>query len=157
MMAPFEEATAALEVGEVSGLVDTDSGTHIILRNPGPQGYQASHILVKHEGSRRKASWKDPDGALIQARTRDDAVRMLEGYRATLSQIADPQELHRQFAQMASTESDCGSAQDGGDLGFFQPGQMMPPFEEATAALAVGQLSGIVDTDSGTHIILRTG
>lgn len=34
---------------------------------------------------------------------------------------------------------------------------MMQPFEVATAALAVGAVSGIVDTDSGTHIILRTG
>ena len=53
-------------------------------------------------------------------------------------------------------ESDCGSAQDGGDLGFFEHGQMMPAFEEATAALPVGGMSPLVDTDSGTHIILRT-
>jgi len=156
MMAAFEEATAALAEGQVSGLVDTDSGTHIILRTGGGS-YRASHILVKHEGSRRKASWKDPEGAVIQTRTRDDAAQILEGYRATLSAIADPQALLDQFAQIASTESDCGSAQDGGDLGYFSSGQMMPPFEEATAALAVGQLSGLVDTDSGTHIILRTG
>ena len=82
---------------------------------------------------------------------------MLESYRATLSAAGDPQTLLNQFAQMASTESDCGSAQDGGDLGFFESGQMMAPFEEATAAIAVGQMSGLVDTDSGTHIILRTG
>jgi NIMA-interacting peptidyl-prolyl cis-trans isomerase 1 len=156
MMAPFEEATAALGVGEISGLVDTDSGTHIILRT-GPKGYRASHILVKHEGSRRKASWKDPEGATIKTRTRDQAATMLESYRATLSAAGDPQTLLNQFAQMASTESDCGSAQDGGDLGFFESGQMMAPFEEATAAIAVGQMSGLVDTDSGTHIILRTG
>jgi NIMA-interacting peptidyl-prolyl cis-trans isomerase 1 len=36
--------------------------------------YQASHILVKHEGSRRKASWKDPEGAVIAGRTRAEAV-----------------------------------------------------------------------------------
>jgi NIMA-interacting peptidyl-prolyl cis-trans isomerase 1 len=42
-----------------------------------------------------------------------------------------------------------------GDLGFFGPGQMQKPFEEASFALAVGGLSGIVDTDSGIHVILR--
>lgn len=41
--------------------------------------------------------------------------------------------------------------------GRFGRGQMQKPFEEATFALQVGQLSDIVDTDSGVHIILRTG
>lgn len=52
--------------------------------------------------------------------------------------------------------SDCSSAHKGGDLGFFGRGQMQRPFEEATFALPVGGLSGIVQTDSGAHIILRT-
>ena len=56
----------------------------------------------------------------------------------------------------AAKESDCGSAQSGGDLDFFGRGAMQKPFEDATFALAVGQMSGIVDTDSGVHIILRT-
>jgi len=34
---------------------------------------------------------------------------------------------------------------------------MQRPFEEATYALAVGEMSGVVETDSGVHIILRTG
>ena len=45
----------------------------------------------------------------------------------------------------------------GGDLGEWGRGQMQKPFEEATYALKVGQMSGIVDTDSGVHVILRTG
>lgn len=52
--------------------------------------------------------------------------------------------------------SDCSSARQGGDLGFFGRGQMQKPFEEATYALPVGGMSGVVQTDSGTHIILRT-
>ena len=38
----------------------------------------------------------------------------------------------------------------------FGPGQMQKPFEEATFALQVGEMSEAVDTDSGVHIILRT-
>ncbi len=60
------------------------------------------------------------------------------------------------FAEVASKESDCSSARRGGDLGEFGRGQMQRPFEEATYALKVGELSGTVDTDSGVHIILRT-
>jgi NIMA-interacting peptidyl-prolyl cis-trans isomerase 1 len=44
-----------------------------------------------------------------------------------------------------------------GDLGAFSRGQMQKPFEDATYTLPVGGLSGIVDTDSGIHVILRTG
>lgn len=53
-------------------------------------------------------------------------------------------------------ESHCSSARRGGDLGEFGPGKMQPAFEQATFALAVGELSGPVFSDSGVHIILRT-
>lgn len=45
----------------------------------------------------------------------------------------------------------------GVSAGSFGPGQMQKPFEEATFALEVGEISGIVETDSGVHIIKRTG
>lgn len=42
-------------------------------------------------------------------------------------------------------------------LGTFGPKQMQKPFEDATFATEVGKMSEIVDTDSGVHLILRTG
>ena len=62
----------------------------------------------------------------------------------------------KQFNELAAQFSDCSSAKRGGDLGLFGRGQMQKPFEDATFALKIGQLSDIVDTDSGVHIILRT-
>jgi peptidyl-prolyl cis-trans isomerase NIMA-interacting 1 len=41
--------------------------------------------------------------------------------------------------------------------GLFGRGKMQKPFEEAAFALKVGEMSDIIDTDSGVHIILRTG
>ena len=51
--------------------------------------------------------------------------------------------------------SDCGSFANGGDLGTFGKGDMMAPFEDATYALSIGEISGIVETDSGVHLIMR--
>ncbi|CAL9203825.1 unnamed protein product [Musa hybrid cultivar] len=71
---------------------------------------RASHILIKHEGSRRKASWKDPDGRVISATTRDAAVRQL----LTLRDDIDSGKAR--FQDVAVLHSDCSSAKRGGDL-----------------------------------------
>lgn len=72
---------------------------------------KASHILLKHEGSRRKASWKDPDGRIISATTRDAAVRQLRALREDI--LAGK----ARFEDVAARYSDCSSAKRGGDLG----------------------------------------
>ena len=111
-----------------------------------PAEVRASHILCKHRGSRRPASWrKDPITI-----SKDEALAELRKIREDI--VAG----RAKFEEVARVRSDCSSAAKGGDLGSFGPGQMQRPFEEATYALAVGELSGIVDTDSGVHIILRT-
>lgn len=61
------------------------------------------------------------------------------------------------FAKIAKEKSiDSGSAQNGGDLGFFSRGQMVPEFEKAAASLKKGELSGVVKTQYGYHIIKVT-
>lgn len=57
--------------------------------------------------------------------------------------------------EIATEFSDCSSAKRGGNLGSFKRGQMQKAFEDVSFRLAVGEMSGIVDTDSGLHIIYR--
>lgn len=106
---------------------------------------EASHLLVKHAESRRPSSHRQEK----ITRSKEEARELLEGYIQQIEEGAD-------FAEMASKYSDCSSYKKGGSLGRFKKGVMQPRFEEAAFGLKVNEMSGIVDTDSGLHVILRT-
>ncbi|KAF9427508.1 hypothetical protein BGZ94_004773 [Podila epigama] len=110
------------------------------------QKIRASHLLVKHAESRRPSSWRE---ATI-TRTKDEALERLKGFQEKIKAG------EARLEELASTESDCSSAKKQGDLGFFERGQMQPPFENAAFALQIGEISEPVWTDSGVHLILRT-
>lgn len=61
------------------------------------------------------------------------------------------------FAALAREFSTCPSKSKGGDLGWFGPGQMVAPFEEAVKKLSHGRISAVVKTQFGFHIIRKTG
>jgi hypothetical protein len=77
---------------------------------------RASHLLVKHEGSRKPTSWKDPEGKVIRRTSRNDAVAKLKAFRA------DVLSGRAQLADLAAVHSDCNSAKRGGDLGSSRSG-----------------------------------
>ncbi|GAA5980079.1 hypothetical protein JCM10908_001526 [Rhodotorula pacifica] len=115
----------------------------------GSNKIRASHLLIKHNQSRRPSSWREKD----ITRSKEEAIEILKQHEKTLK---DATNLREAFAKLASTESDCSSARDGGDLGYFGRNQMQKPFEDAAFALKTEELSDIVSTDSGVHLILRT-
>ncbi|KAK3845871.1 MAG: peptidyl-prolyl cis-trans isomerase ssp-1 [Linnemannia gamsii] len=112
-----------------------------------PRRVRATHLLVKHTESRRPGSWREP----TITRTKDEALERLKGFESKIKSG------EAQLGELAATESDCSSAKKSGDLGFFERGQMQPEFERASFALQVGETSSPVWTDSGVHLIQRTG
>lgn len=59
------------------------------------------------------------------------------------------------FVALAKEHSKCPSGQNGGNLGLFNRGQMVKPFEDAAFGMQVGQLSDPVQTQFGWHLIVR--
>ncbi|KAL3117952.1 hypothetical protein niasHT_005195 [Heterodera trifolii] len=115
-----------------------------------PETVHCYHILVKHERSRNPKSWRSDK----VTRSKEDATKTLESYHAELVAL-DIGERFSRFKKIAREFSDCSSAKRSGDLGPFGRNKMQKPFEEASFALNVGQMSDIVDTDSGLHLIYR--
>ena len=99
-----------------------------------PERVRASHILIKFP--------EDADAAArTQAKTK--AQQILKDVKAG-----------KDFGALAKQHSqDPGSAVNGGDLGFFQQGQMVGPFNDAAFSLKPGAVSDLVETQFGYHII----
>ena len=81
----------------------------------------ASHILKKHRGSRRPSSWRVAE----ITQTKEEAIAQIQQIRALLVEEQEKngtESMSKLFATIAARESDCGSAQRGGDLGVFGRG-----------------------------------
>lgn len=102
-----------------------------------PAQVQASHILVQVA---QDASQEDKDAAL--KKIQEVLAMVKEG---------------KDFAELAKEYSDCPSKENGGDLGFFPRGAMVKPFEDVAFTLNEGEISDVVETQFGYHILKVTG
>ena len=105
-----------------------------------PEQIRVSHILITTETS-------DPNTDPNQAK--EAAKEKAETLRAQIDAGAD-------FAELAKLNSSCPSSQQGGDLGFFGRHEMVPAFEDTAFALKPGEVSDVVETQFGYHIIMAT-
>lgn len=97
---------------------------------------KASHILIGVDSS------ATPE---VKAKAKEKAEAILKELKAG-----------KDFAAAAKADSTCPSKDQGGDLGFFGKGQMVPQFEQTAFALKPGEISEVVETQFGYHIIKLT-
>lgn len=124
---------------------------------------RALHILIKHRGSRNPSSWRTPQITLSKEQARQELISKSPLYFVEIEHdLRKSSDLYSDFQKIATERSDCSSAKKGGDLGSFSRGQMqsttyrvllLEPFEDAAFSLTPGQMSGIVESDSGLHLI----
>src|SRR5205823_9773265 len=98
-----------------------------------PEQVRASHILLKTEGK---------DDAAVKAKAEDILKQAKSG--------ADFGELAKKYSE------DDSNAKNGGDLDFFGKGRMVPEFDRVAFAMEPGQISDLVKTEYGYHIIKLT-
>lgn len=134
----FSEPVRALEPGEISDVIQTSDGFHVVKlldeRRAGAEEVvetRARHILLQ--------TGDGVEDADAETRLRDFAERIREG---------------ESFEYFARTHSDDpGSAAEGGDLGWTRPGQLVGAFQDAMDQLEPGELSEPFRTRFGWHIV----
>lgn len=107
-----------------------------------PAQVLAQHILVKTEG--------------MDAADKAEALEKIKEIRERVLSSNDPGEIGQAFSNEAMEHSDCPSGREGGSLGWFGPGMMVPEFDHAAFAMKCGEVSDVIETQFGYHIILKT-
>ncbi len=135
----FLTALKNMSVGGVSEILRSPNGFHILKLNNKRGGGQAQAVTQTH---------------VRHILLRPSEILSLEEARHKLLGLRERIEGGDDFAALARAHSDdTGSAANGGDLGWANPGQMVPEFEKAMNALKPNQLSQPVRTSFGLHLI----
>jgi peptidyl-prolyl cis-trans isomerase SurA len=134
----YAETASRLQPGEISELLRSSAGFHIV------------KVLGKR-GGKAQASVQQTRARHILTRVNEvvseaEARRKMEALRERIVNGAD-------FAELARTQSQDGSAPKGGDLGWLNPGDTVPEFERAMDALKDNELSPVVQSPFGMHLI----
>ena len=138
MPALFLETLKNMQVGEVAKPIRSPNGFHVLKltnRRGGTSSLvvgqtHARHILIK----------------LTEVVSEKDGKRKIDGIKERIDNGTKFEEMARQY-------SEDGSANNGGDLGWVNPGDTVPPFEKAMNALGLGEISEPVLSPFGWHII----
>jgi len=135
----LSDIAPGLAEGE-TGLVRSESGFHLVYmaaRRGGADDMMVAQTKVRHILIKPSEIMSD-----------DEAKALAKELRSRALAGEDFSELAKEYSE------DIGSAQEGGDLGWTSPGQMVPEFEAAMANTPVGEISEPIRTQFGWHILL---
>jgi peptidyl-prolyl cis-trans isomerase SurA len=136
--AMFVEAIQKLHPGELTGILRSPNGFHIL------------KLLERRS--------KDAAIVITQTHARHILIKTSElvpesEAKSRLSEVKQKIDNGADFAEQAKLYSEDGSAAQGGDLGWLSPGDTVPEFEGPMDALKIGQISGLVQSGFGWHLI----
>jgi peptidyl-prolyl cis-trans isomerase SurA len=142
LLPEVEQALQSLKVGEITRVpVQTAFGFHIIRRLPSNRRIQVRHILVTYTGA---------------VRAKPGLNRTKEQARAKIEKISDQLIEGGSFEEIAKASSDdVATSAQGGMIGELRSGLTVPTFESAAFALEPGEISPIIETVFGYHVIQR--
>jgi peptidyl-prolyl cis-trans isomerase SurA len=134
----FQDALQTMHPGDISAVLRSPNAFHIL------------KLLDKRS--------KDEPVMITQTHVRHILIKTSElvsdnEAKTRLAEIKKRIDGGANFAEQAKLYSDDGSASQGGDLGWVSPGALVPEFEHAMLALKPGQISGLVQTEFGWHLI----
>src|SRR5262249_42661514 len=122
---------------------------------PGPTDAEAKDFYEKNPDKFKEDEQVRASHILVRVDPNADA-KMKARAKAEIDSVLKQAKSGADFAQLAQQHSQDGSAAQGGDVGYFPKGQMVPEFDQAAFALPVGQVSGVVTTQFGYHVIKVT-
>lgn len=138
--APLKDVVFALGLGETSAVVEHPHG-FVVAQRCKVEKVHTRHILVRYKGARNA----EPK----IKRSKEDAQKLAEKIHAEATRPG------ADFAALAKKKSEDSSAERGGDLGPVGRGLFAPSYEAAAFALKSGEISAVVESDFGFHVIQR--
>jgi peptidyl-prolyl cis-trans isomerase C len=131
----------------IKQLIDKEVGQRVIITDEESKTYYDTHPQSFVQPEQVRASH-----ILIKVATDATEAQKIEA-RKKIADIQQKLQKGEDFATLAQNYSEDSSSKKGGDLGYFERGQMIKPFEDAAFSLKPNETSGIVETQFGYHII----
>ena len=158
----FVQATENLSAGQVSGIIQSSNGFHIlkVLTRGQADAQRARQAAAAPNLDSAAAPAQQPQGPMMvtQTHARHILIKVTkvmsdEQAQTRLAQLRQRIEMGEKFEDLAKRYSEDSSAPQGGDLNWLSPGETVPAFEQAMDALQPGQVSQPVRSPFGWHLI----
>lgn len=158
----------AIPEGEITEVIENDDNYEVyklVKKYEQKEAVEASHILIAYQGAERATEnvTRTKEEAKLEAERILQELKTAEQTNLTsTAAIATGSGetatgASNLFGDLAEQYSDDPGGVRGGQLGYFERGQMTPAFEDAAFALTVNEISEVIETSFGFHIIKKTG